>query len=453
MDPVKLDGIVKWPAPTKVKDIRSFLGFANFYRQFIPNYSNIAQPLIDLIKKNAPWKWDILHDKAFSMLKSLFLSKPTLQLPDPSCPFALAADASKFASGAILLQTDPNGNWHPCSYLSQSFSPAECKYDIYDRELLAIIRALKTWCHYLHGSPFPIQVFTDHKNLTFFHSPQCLNCRQARWLLDLTDFDLQLTHVPGSQLTSPDVLSCRPDLLPPTDSDNEDVTLLPPSLFVHIIDFTLSSCIASSSSSDPLVLQALQSMDGSIPPAFCSQLSNWQHINGVLTFQGRVYVPPTNDLRRDILQRCHNHATAGHPGFLKTQQLVAADFWWPGLASFVCAFVAGCATCQQNKVNTHPSTLPTTPIPSSCSRPFRQISCNLITDLPLSSGFDLIEGEEEYEIEKILHHRGTPSNCSFLIRWKGFSTENDSWEPERNLKHLKSTLAEYKKRHPFVFSS
>ena len=82
-------------------------------------------------------------------------------------------------SGAILLQADSNGDWHPCSYLSQLFSPVEWNYDIYDHELLAVIHALKSWHHYLHGSPFPVQVFTDHKNLTYFHQPQSLNRRQA----------------------------------------------------------------------------------------------------------------------------------------------------------------------------------------------------------------------------------------------------------------------------------
>ena len=125
MDPVKLDGIAKWPTPVKVKDVRSFLGFANFYRRFIPNYSTVARPLINLTKKNMPWQWTESQNTTFSTLKSLFLSKPVLQLPNPSCPFAVFADASKYASGAILLQTDTNGDWHPCSYLSQSFSPAE----------------------------------------------------------------------------------------------------------------------------------------------------------------------------------------------------------------------------------------------------------------------------------------------------------------------------------------
>ena len=203
MDPVKLDGIAKWPTLTKVKDVRSFLSFANFYCHFIPNYSNVAHPLIDLTKKNIPWLWTTTHDAAFSQLKSLFLSKPILQLPNPSQPFALAADASKYTSGALLLQMDSNGEWHPCSYLSQSFSLVEHNYDIYDCELLAIIHTLKTWRHYLHGFPFPVQVFTDHKNLTFFCSSQCLNCRQAHWLLDLADFDLKLHHVPGSHLAGP----------------------------------------------------------------------------------------------------------------------------------------------------------------------------------------------------------------------------------------------------------
>ena len=182
VDPIKLNGIASWPIPTKVRDVRSFLGFANFYCWFIPDYSNVAHPLIDLTKKNLTWNWSPSCQSAFEALKHPFLSKPVLHLPNLSAPFAIDTDASKYASGAILLQTDSNGGWHPCSYLSQSFSPAERNYDIYDHELLAVIHALKSWQHYLHGPPFPVQVFMDHKNLTYFRQPQVLNCRQAQWL-------------------------------------------------------------------------------------------------------------------------------------------------------------------------------------------------------------------------------------------------------------------------------
>ena len=179
MDPIKLDSITAWPTPAKVKDVQSFLDFANFYQQFIPDYSTVAHPLLDLTKKDNHWDWTPACQQSFDELKRLFLSRPVLHLPDFAKPFAIATDAPKYASDAILLQTDSNGDWHPCSYLSQSFIPAERNYDIYDRELLAIIHALKSWRHYLHRSPFPIQVFTDHKNLTYFRQAQNLNRRQA----------------------------------------------------------------------------------------------------------------------------------------------------------------------------------------------------------------------------------------------------------------------------------
>ena len=144
MDPVKLDSIAAWPTPAKVKDVRSFLGFANFYRWFIPDYSMVARPLLDLTKKDNRWDWTPACQQSFDELKKLFLSCPILHLPNFAKPFAIATDASKYALGAILLQTDSNGDWHPCSYLSQSFIPAKYNYNIYHRELLTIICILKS---------------------------------------------------------------------------------------------------------------------------------------------------------------------------------------------------------------------------------------------------------------------------------------------------------------------
>ena len=125
MDPTKLDVIKNWPTPNKVKYICSFLGFTNFYRKFIGDYSNITCPLLDLTKKDNPWNWNNFCQNAFNRLKNTFLTKPILHLPDTSKPFAIVTDASKYASGGVLLQADSNGEWHPCSYLSQSFGAAE----------------------------------------------------------------------------------------------------------------------------------------------------------------------------------------------------------------------------------------------------------------------------------------------------------------------------------------
>ena len=125
MDLTKLNGIKNWPVPTSVKQVQSFLGFANYYRNFITHYSNVARPLINLTKKDKTWFWSNSCQNAFNQLKNMFLSEPILHFPDTSKPFTIATDASKFASGGVLLQTDANGDWHPCSYISQSFTPAE----------------------------------------------------------------------------------------------------------------------------------------------------------------------------------------------------------------------------------------------------------------------------------------------------------------------------------------
>ena len=286
MDPVKLNGITSWPTPTRVKEVCSFLGFANFYHCFIPDYSTIARPLLDLTKKDHCWDWTPEAQTSFDNLKQLFLSKPILQLPDFSKSFAIATDTSRDAFDIILLQTDSNSDWHPCLYLSQTFSPAEQNYDIYDRELLAIIRALKSLQHYLHDSSFPVQVFTDHKNLTYFCEAQKLNRRQARWLLDLTDFDLKIIHIPGKLLAGPDALSCHSNLHS-RESDNTKTILLPDSLFVNLIDTVLHSHISSASTTNPLILQYLQSsLEPSLPAAFRSRLSDWQILEGILTYKG-----------------------------------------------------------------------------------------------------------------------------------------------------------------------
>ena len=390
MDPVKVARIADWPIPSTVKDVQSFLGFTNFYQCFVPHYSDTARPLLNLTKKTHPWSWDHSCNNAFTALKDVFTSQPVLHLPDLSAPFTISTDTSKHASGGVLLQRDINNEWRPCAYLSQTFGPAECNYDIYDRELLAIMRALDAWHHYLLGSPTTVEVFTDHKNLTYFHQPHNLNHQQARWLLDLSEFDLTFEHILGKDLCAPDTLSHRPDHIPPSDTDNEAVTLLPVELFVNLINTSLADKLRSSSAFDLLVLNALHALPGTVPAAFRSHLSNWHYDAGILTYQGHIYVPVDADLRCSVIARHHDHPTAGHPGVFKTCQLVASEFWWPGLTSYVHSYVCGCASCQQHKVNTHLSHPPLLPILSSCSFPFQQISCDLITDLPLSNGFDTL---------------------------------------------------------------
>ena len=139
MDPVKLGGIRDWPTPTTVKQVRSFLGFGNFYRKFISHYSDLARPLNNLTKKDWKFEWTPECQNAFDTLKRRFTKEPVLLMPDQTKPFQIEADTSKVATGAVLTQLDTNGDRHPVAFLLKTFTETERKYEIYDRELLGII--------------------------------------------------------------------------------------------------------------------------------------------------------------------------------------------------------------------------------------------------------------------------------------------------------------------------
>ena len=181
MDPTKLKGISDWPVPKTIKQTRSFLGFGNFYRRFIRKYSEIARPMNELLGKlngkDKQFIWTKDAQKAFESLKKRFTEEPVLIMADQTKPFQIECDTSKYASGAVLTQLDGNGERHPCTFISKTFSPTERNYEIYDRELLSIIRTLQEWRHYIQGSPHTTIIYTDHKNLTFFRSAQKLNRR------------------------------------------------------------------------------------------------------------------------------------------------------------------------------------------------------------------------------------------------------------------------------------
>jgi len=140
-------------------------------------------------------------------MKKQFTEEPVLMMPDQTRPFQIECDASKWASGAVLTQLDVNGARHPCAFISRTFSPTERNYEIYDRELLSLIRALQEWRHYIQGSNHETIVYLDHKNLTYFRNAQKLNRRQARWSLLLSEFDIKLIHMPGEKMILSDTLS------------------------------------------------------------------------------------------------------------------------------------------------------------------------------------------------------------------------------------------------------
>jgi len=226
MDPVKVAGVCKWPVPENRTDVQAFVGFVNFYRRFVQDFSTIARPLFDLTRSDQAWNWGTKEQEAFERFKMAVTTVPILVSPQDSEPFRIEADSSDFASGAVLSQQLPGEDkWHPVAFYSKSLSPVERNYEIHDKEMLAIIRTLEEWRHFLEGARHPVEIWTDHKNLEYFMTAKKLNHHQAHWSLYLARFDFKLVHRPGRSMGKPDALLWRPDHGRGT-SDNEDIVLL-----------------------------------------------------------------------------------------------------------------------------------------------------------------------------------------------------------------------------------
>ena len=394
MDPKKLSGIADWPIPKTLRQVRSFLGFGNFYRRFIAGYSRLVKPMTELTKKDQNFEWTPKTQEAFDQLKKRFLSAPVLRMPDPEQPFFLETDASAFATGAVLMQKDENGKLHPNGYLSKTFNSTEQNYPIYDRELFALVRALKEWRVLLEGAPHTITVYTDHENLKYFRSAQKLNRRQFRWSMYLSNFPLKLEHRPGKTMVLSDALSRRADQ-EEQKTENNHMTLLPRNLFVNLLNMEINSVLFGTETEryEPETAARLKNLlEG-------KDEKNWELVNErpesnsfVLLYKGKICVPNDDHQRRKILQEYHDSPRAGHPGAQTTYWLVSKDYWWPGLSNYVRNYVKGCSACQQMKIDRRPWKGPLQTIPGSVDqRPFSLLSMDLLTDLPVSEqGFDTI---------------------------------------------------------------
>jgi hypothetical protein len=197
MDPKKIRTVQDWEPPSNLKDVHAFLGFANFYRCFIVNYSCIVQPLTFLTRKGVPFAWSIEQWTAFHTLKATFPSAPVLAHFDPDRDVIVEMDASDYVSTSVLSQYDDDNVLHPMADFSKKHSPVECNYEIYNKELMAIFRAFEEWRPELQSVINPIRVLSDHNNLQYFMTTKLLNQREARWSQFLSQFNFKIVYRPG----------------------------------------------------------------------------------------------------------------------------------------------------------------------------------------------------------------------------------------------------------------
>ncbi|XP_024007271.1 uncharacterized protein LOC112083475 [Eutrema salsugineum] len=204
VDEEKIKAIKDWPSPKSVSEVRSFHGLAGFYRRFVKDFSTLAAPLTEVIKKNVGFKWEQEQEEAFQVLKDKLTHSPVLSLPDFTKTFEIECDASGIGIGAVLMQEK-----RPIAFFSEKLGGATLNYPTYDKELYALVRALQTWQHYLWPKEFVIH--TDHESLKYLKGQQKLNKRDAKWVEFIETFPYVIKYKKGKDNVVADALSRRAD--------------------------------------------------------------------------------------------------------------------------------------------------------------------------------------------------------------------------------------------------
>jgi len=205
-----VDKILNAPPRRTHKQLRAFLGLANFYRKYVTNFAIIAAPLTDATRKGSPNEipWNEATDKAFQELKKMISSPPILRLPDVSQPFILQTDASHLGVGAVLLQEYTAGEKRPIAFASRKLLPRESRYSTIERECLAITWGVKKFLEYFYGTEFILE--TDHKPLQYLRQVKFQNGRLMRWALALQQYRFLLRAIRGRDNVGADCLSRNP---------------------------------------------------------------------------------------------------------------------------------------------------------------------------------------------------------------------------------------------------
>lgn len=194
MDKWKVEAIRDWKEPRTLTELRSFLGFINFYQRFVKDFSKVARPLHNLEMKDVKFTWSEECQEAFDTLKTIVSTAPVLIHANPDRPYTLETDASDYVYGAILSQKYTDGKLHPIAFLLKLMSPTEKNYDVFDKEMLAVVRALGHWQQYLDCTPEPITIITDHKNLEDYKNAKITNPRRACWSVIFASYNFVIVH-------------------------------------------------------------------------------------------------------------------------------------------------------------------------------------------------------------------------------------------------------------------
>ena len=422
VDPAKIDLVKNFPTPKSQHDVRSFLGLANYYRRFVKNFSQIAAPLNDLLKKDTKMNWNASAEEAFQTLKQALTSAPVLAFPDFAKQFILYTDASNRAIGYVLGQRDDEGRERVIAYGGRALHQAETRYGITEKETLALVDGIRHFKVYLTHNKF--LVYTDHSATKFLHNIKDPTGRLGRWALFLQAYDYEIIHRPGRIHNNADALSRMPHQPLTVQSEEEDYEPPTPDLPPTLRSTTQqtgelptpnsneeagprvakTTCQSFTSDEEPIVicmvdkvenddLREMQCKDPQCAPflAYLEQdqlpeddklarrlmLESQDYVvnNGLLYHlyyprgQGhrterlvRQLVVPF-PLRNDILLSFHDSLLGSHFATERTYQAIRLRYFWIGMYSDIAEYVKTCIACQKAKRVIHPQRPELTPLP------------------------------------------------------------------------------------------
>ncbi|GFU16572.1 retrovirus-related Pol polyprotein from transposon 412 [Trichonephila clavipes] len=372
-DPEKVSAVKNWKRPENLRELRSFLGLCTYYRKFVKGFSNIARPLHKLTESKQKFQWTKECEDSFLQLKEALTSSPILIYPQPDKPFILDTDASNESVGAVLSQ-EIDGQERVVAYWSKCLSKPERNYCVTRKELLAIVKAIEHFHHYLYGQKFLLR--TDHASLTWLMNFRNTEGQVARWIQRLNEYYFDIRHRKGSSHGNADALSRRP-----CPENCRHCSRVETKYDYAIRQITTSTATPPDPWSDEKVRED-QMADPDIKPLieFMESSSNkpsWQDIsayspttkqywalwnslhlrNGVLyrkfesedgkTFRWQLVLPRSRI--PEVLKELHGSPTGGHFGVMKTLHRVRERFFWGKVRADVEQWCKSCDACSARK--------------------------------------------------------------------------------------------------------
>lgn len=369
-DPKKIEAIRTIPIPRSVREVRSFLGTAGWYRRFIRNFSSMTAPLTDLIRKGIKFKITDAARDSFDQVKSALTTAPVLAHPDFKKRFFIQCDASSYGVGAVLFQKDSEGNERPIAFFSQKLNEAQRNYSVTEKECLAAVLAIKRFRPYVELMPFT--VITDHASLKWLMALRDLNGRLARWALQLQSFYFDIEHRKGSENVVADTLSRSIEEID-ADMDMESI------LGFETVEF-------DSEEYRDLIASVEENQD---------KLPDLRVVNGLVfkrnnfscemeekeEYVWKLWVP--SSLTDALIKQAHDPEDKAHGGIYKTLHRLRMKYFWPNMAIQVKKFVNQCKICKESKpVNRN--LMPEIGTEVVTERPFQKLYIDFLGKYPRS---------------------------------------------------------------------